>query len=184
MVSLCAGCEKGGQNISFQGLSDSPVFFLSPITATRSMIWRSFVSPPTSTWWEISTERLRRTGKSVNIFTLTYKRGVQWAWINRLDVAERAITQDEGLGKAEGLRCHFCSSFLFLFFLFHIPGPRSIATDLKPIGQVLLNKSDVSSHPGTGHVCLLGLERPSNITQPFDLLTPAGSFSPAVMDDV
>lgn len=66
------------------------------------MIWRSFVSPPTSTWWEISTERPRRTGKSVNFFTLTYKRGVQWAWINRLDVAKRAITQEEGLGAAEG----------------------------------------------------------------------------------
>lgn len=82
----------------------------------------------------------------------------------------------------KGYAAIFAQAF-FLFF-FHFPGPRSIATDWKPIGQVLLNKSDVSSHPGTGHVCLLGLERPSNITQPFDLLTPAGSFFPAVMDDL
>lgn len=122
MVSACAGCEKKGQNISFQGLSDSPVVFLSAIMDTRSVIWRSFVSPPTSTWWEISTERLRRTGKSVNFFTLTYKRGVQWAWINRLDVAERAITQDEGLGAAEGLRCHFLFFFFFFFFTFRVLG--------------------------------------------------------------
>lgn len=86
-------------------------------------------------------------------------------------MAERAITQEEGLGAAEG-------------FFFHFPGSQSIATDWKPIGQVLLNKSDVSSHLGTGHVCLLGLERPSYITQPFDLLTAAGSFFPAVMDDL
>lgn len=116
-------------------------------SATRSMIWRSFVSPPTSTWWEISTGRPRRTGKSVNFLTLTYQRGVQWAWINRLDVAERAITQDEGLGPAEGLRGHFCTSFFF--FVFHFPGPRSIATDLKPRGHVLLNKSDVSPRDQT-----------------------------------
>lgn len=38
------------------------------------------------------------------------------------------------------------------------------------------------SHQGTRHVCLLGLERPSNTAQPFDLSTPAGSFLPAVMD--
>lgn len=57
----------------------------------------------------------------------------------------------------------------FFFFSPHFPGTRSIATDWKPIGQVLLNKSDVSSHPGSGRVCLLGPERPSNITQPFDL---------------
>lgn len=40
------------------------------------------------------------------------------------------------------------------------------------------------SHQGTRHVCLLGLERPSNTAQPFDLSTPARSFLPAVMDDL
>lgn len=77
----------------------------------------------------------------------------------------------------------YAAIFAQAFFLFcHFSGPRSIATDLKPIGQVQLNKSDVLSHPGIGHVRLLGLERPSNITQPFELLTPAESFFPAVMD--
>lgn len=89
------------------------------------MIWRSFVSPPTSTWWEISTGRPLRTGKSVNFLTLTYQSGVQWAWINRLDVAERAITQDEGLGPAEGLCGHFCTSFSFFFFYFCLSLPGS-----------------------------------------------------------
>lgn len=77
----------------------------------------------------------------------------------------------------------FFLSFFFFIFFFYFPATRSIATDWKPIGQVLLDKSDVSSHPGTGRLCLLGLERPSNITQPFDLLTPA-VFFPAVMDDL
>lgn len=39
----------------------------------------------------------------------------------------------------------------------------------------------VSSHSGTGKICPLGVERPSNITQPFDLSTPTRPF-PAVMD--
>lgn len=89
-------------------------------------------------------------------------------------MAERAITQDEGLGAAIPASAPLPT---------HFPGTRSIATDWKPIGQLLRDKSDVSSHPGTGRVCLLGLERPSNITQPFDLLTPSGPFFfPAVMD--
>lgn len=37
----------------------------------------------------------------------------------------------------------------FFFFVFHFPGPRSIATDLKPRGHVLLNKSDVSPRDQT-----------------------------------
>lgn len=38
-----------------------------------------------------------------------------------------------------------------------------------------------SSHQGTGQICPLGMERPSNIAQPFDLSTPTRPF-PAVMD--
>lgn len=34
----------------------------------------------------------------------------------------------------------------------------------------------VSSHSGTGQNCPLGVERPSNITQPFDLSTPDRVF--------
>lgn len=89
------------------------------------------------TWWEILTKKVRRTRK-VSTFSLWHiSEAVQCVWIKRLDAAERAITQDEGLRAAEGLRRGH-----FVFNLFFFPGIRSIATDWKPIGRVLVNKSD------------------------------------------
>lgn len=54
-----------------------------------------------------------------------------------------------------------------------------MATDWKPIGRVLPDRSDglPSSRSGTGQICPLGVERPSNITQPFDLSTPTRPFA-------
>lgn len=140
---------KGGQKHSFQGLSDSPVVFLSPITATRSMLWRSFVSPPPPPD-EKNRPRSREEPGKVSTFSL---------WRIREAYSERGLTdlmhQREPslrMRDREQMKGYAAISardfFLFFFFFFHFPGIQSIATDWKPIGQVLLNKSDVSSHPG------------------------------------
>ena len=70
-------------------------------------------------------------------------------WIKRPDAAERAITQDEGLRAAGGevvvvvlggwgYGGASCAQPLSFFF----PGIWSIATDWKPTGRVLVDKSD------------------------------------------
>lgn len=72
---------------------------------------------------------------------------------------------------------------LFAHSPFFFPGIWSIATDWKPTGWVLADESDGFTLPRspTGLICPLGVERPSNITQPFDLSTPTRPFG-AVMD--
>lgn len=63
-------------------------------------------------------------------------------WIKRLDAEERAITQDEGLRAARGGGVMAGAFALSLFsFFFFFPGIWSIATDWKPIGRVLADKS-------------------------------------------
>lgn len=131
------------------------------------------------TWWEILTKKVRRTRK-VSTFSLWHiSEAVQCVWIKRLDAAERAITQDEGLRAAEGLRRgHLCSTF---FFSGYTVNSNRLETHRSSSGEQKRWLTLVSSHSGTGQICPLGVERPSNITQPFDLSTPTRPF-PAMMD--
>lgn len=99
-------------------------------------------------------------------------------WIKRLDAAERAITQDEGLRTAEGLRRGHLRS---TFFSGYMVNSNRLETHRSSSGGQKRWLTLVSSHSGTGQICPLGVERPSNITQPFDLSTSTGPF-PAVMD--
>lgn len=146
------------------------------ITATRSMLLEVICLPPSPThpMRSIDHGAVKKQGSGMSsTFSLWHiSEAVQWVWIKRLDVFEKAITQEKRLRAAEGLLRGHLRQTPFLFF----PGIWSIATDWKPIGRetkVMANLC-LEIHP-------LGVRRPSNITQPFDLSTWTRP-SPAVMD--
>lgn len=145
------------------------------------------ICPPTPhppTWWKYWPRSCEEPGKchSATFSLWRVSEAVQWVWIKRLDAAERAITQDEGSRTAKGLRRGHLWPFLSFFFFFpgYTVNSNRLETHRPSSGEQKRWHSLVSSHSGTGQICPLGVERPSNITQPFDLSTPF----PAVMDDV
>lgn len=126
---------NAGQELNFR---DFRLVRLSPLANNHDKVNALEViclPPPDENYWPRSCEEPEKCHSAT--FSLWHiSEAVQWVWIKRLDVAERAITQDEGLRTAEGLhRGHLLSTFFF-------PGIWSIATDWKRIGRALADKSD------------------------------------------
>lgn len=148
---------------------------LLPISTARSEPRRSFVSlPPDEKYWPRSCEEPGKCHSATFSFW-HMSEAEQWVWIKRLDMEERAITQDEGLRGYAGAIC--AQPF---FSGYTVSGSR-LETHRSSSDRQKRRLTHVSSRSGTGQIRPPGVERPSNITQPFDLSTPTRPL-PAVMD--